>query len=45
MEDGRYYMPQARNDETQSVLIYDPTRGQLYHTFIGDVKPEWQRIT
>lgn len=45
MEDGRYYMPQARNDETQSVLIYDPTRGQLYHTFIGDIKPEWQRIT
>lgn len=45
MEDGRYYMPQARNDETQSVLVYDPTRGQLYHTFIGDVKPEWQRIT
>lgn len=44
MEDGRYYMPQARNDETQSVLVYDPTRGQLYHTFIGDVKPEWQRI-
>lgn len=45
MEDGRYYMPQTRNDETQSVLIYDPTRGQLYHTFIGNVKPEWQRIT
>lgn len=44
MEDGRYYMPQARNDETQSVLVYDPTRGQLYHTFIGDIKPEWQRI-
>lgn len=44
MEDGRYYIPQARNDETQSVLIYDPARGQLYHTFIGDVKPEWQRI-
>lgn len=44
LSDGRYYIPQARNNETQSVLIYDPNENSIYHSFIGDVQPEWQKI-
>lgn len=44
LSDGRYYVPQARNNETQSVLIYDPNENSIYHSFIGEVQPEWQKI-
>lgn len=50
LQDGRYYIAEHNEDgtlkdkDTNSVLIYDPTRGTLSRNFIGDVKELWDEI-
>ena len=44
LSDGRYYIRQDSDNDTQSALIYDPSRGALYKSFIGDVNSEWDII-
>lgn len=44
LSDGRYYIRQESDNDTQSALVYDPARGALYKTFLGDIGSEWDII-
>lgn len=50
LQDGRYYIAEHNEDgtlkdkDTNSVLIYDPTKGTLSRNFIGDVEELWNEI-
>ena len=50
LSDGRYYISEynddgtSKDEQTNSVLIYDPTKGTLSRNFIGDVKDVWDNI-
>lgn len=44
LSDGRYYIRQDSDNTTQSALIYDPARGALYKTFLGDIASEWDIV-
>ena len=41
---GYYYVPQITDKTTGSVLIYNPTTGDTYKTFIGNIPNLWNNI-
>lgn len=44
LDDGSYYIPQADDEQKARALVYNPQRGTLRYTFIGNIPLVWNRM-